>query len=64
MLETVQAAFEGKTVAQVYDNGRPIDLTVTGPDALRRDPESIGDLLLRSSSGAVDPAQRRWPTSI
>ncbi|HUO23471.1 MAG TPA: efflux RND transporter permease subunit [Caulobacteraceae bacterium] len=55
VLETVQTAFSGKTVAQVYRDGRPVDLTVTGPESLRRDPEGIGDLLLRSSSGLSTP---------
>jgi Cu/Ag efflux pump CusA len=55
VLETVQTAFSGKTVAQVYDNGRAVDLTVAGPDSLRRDPEGIGALLLRSSSGLSTP---------
>jgi Cu/Ag efflux pump CusA len=55
VLDTVQAAFSGKTVAQVYQNGRAIDLAVVGPDSLRQDPEGIGSLLLRSSSGLSTP---------
>ena len=55
VMETVQAAFSGKTVAQVYENGRAIDLAVVGPDSLRRDPEGIDRLLLRSSSGLSTP---------
>jgi Cu/Ag efflux pump CusA len=55
VLDTVQTAFAGKTVAQVYREGRAVDLTVTGPESLRRDPEGIGDLLLRSSSGLSTP---------
>jgi CzcA family heavy metal efflux pump len=55
VLDTVQTAFQGKTVAQVYQDGRPVDLAVTGPDSLRRDPEAIGKLLLRSSSGLSVP---------
>ena len=58
VLETVQTAFQGKTVAQIYDNGRPVDLAVTGPEGLRRDPEAIGQLLLRSSSGISVPLDR------
>lgn len=55
VMDTVQAAFSGKTVAQVYDNGRAVDLAVVGPDSLRRDPEGAGQLLLRSSSGVSTP---------
>jgi CzcA family heavy metal efflux pump len=55
VLDTVQAALQGVTVAHIYDSGRAVDLAVTGPEALRRDPEAIGDLLLRSSSGVSAP---------
>jgi CzcA family heavy metal efflux pump len=55
VLETVQTAFEGRTAARVYENGRAIDVAVTAQDALRRDPEGVGDLLLRSSSGLSTP---------
>ncbi|HEY4031642.1 MAG TPA: efflux RND transporter permease subunit [Caulobacteraceae bacterium] len=55
VLDTVQAALQGMTVAHIYDSGRAIDLTVTGPEALRRDPEAIDNLLLRSSSGVSVP---------
>jgi CzcA family heavy metal efflux pump len=55
VLDTVQMAFQGKPVAQTYDQGRPVDLAVTGPVSLRQDPEAIGRLLLRSSSGVSVP---------
>jgi CzcA family heavy metal efflux pump len=55
VLDTVQTAFQGKTVAQIYEEGRPVDLAVTGPEAIRNDPEAIGHLLLRSSSGLSVP---------
>jgi Cu/Ag efflux pump CusA len=55
VLDTVQAALQGVTVAHIYDAGRAVDLAVTGPEALRRDPEAIGALLLRSSSGVSAP---------
>lgn len=55
VLDTVQAALQGKTVAQIYDNGRAIEVAVTGPEALKRDPEGIDNLLLRSSSGVSVP---------
>ena len=55
VLDTVQAALQGVTVARIYDAGRAVDLAVTGPEALRRDPEAIGNLLLRSSAGVSVP---------
>ncbi len=55
VLDTVQAALQGKAVAQIYDNGRAIELAVTGPESLRRDPEGVDELLLRSSSGVSVP---------
>ena len=55
VLDTVQAALQGVTVAHIYDAGRAVDLAVTGPEALRRDPEAIGNLLLRSSAGVSVP---------
>jgi Cu/Ag efflux pump CusA len=55
VLDTVQAAFAGQTVAQIYEGPRVVDLAVTAQDYLRRDPEEIGNLLLRSSSGFSEP---------
>ena len=50
VLDTVQAAFAGERVAQIYQDGRVVDLAVSAQTSLRRDPEAIGDLLLRSTS--------------
>jgi CzcA family heavy metal efflux pump len=55
VLDTVEAAFAGAEVAHVYEGGRVIDVAVTAQDRLRRDPEGIGDLLLRSTSGMSVP---------
>jgi CzcA family heavy metal efflux pump len=55
VLDTIQAAFAGERVAQVYQDGRAIDLAVTAQDTLRRDPEAVGELLLRSPSGFSVP---------
>jgi CzcA family heavy metal efflux pump len=55
VLDTVQAAFAGERVASLYDNGRVVDLAVSAQTSLRRDPEAVGDLLLRSSSGISAP---------
>ena len=50
VLDTVQAAFAGERVAQIYEDGRAVDLAVAAQTSLRRDPEAVGDLLLRSTS--------------
>lgn len=55
VLDTVQAAFAGERVAQVYDGGRVVDVAVSAQDRVRRDPEGVGDLLLRSTSGVSTP---------
>jgi multidrug efflux pump subunit AcrB len=50
VLDTVQAAFAGETVARIYRGSRAEDLVVLAQDSLRQDPEGVGDLLLRSTS--------------
>ena len=55
VLDTVQAAFAGQRVAQIYEGGRVIDLAVSAQATLRQDPEAVGDLLLRSTSGVSVP---------
>jgi multidrug efflux pump subunit AcrB len=45
-------------VAQVYSGGRVIDVAVSAQASLRRDPEAVGNLLLRSSSGFSVPLKR------
>jgi Cu/Ag efflux pump CusA len=50
VLDTVQAAFAGATVARVYQGSKVEDIVVLGQDSLRQDPEGVGDLLLRSTS--------------
>jgi len=55
VLDTVQTAFAGVRASQFYQDGRAVDLVVDGPEQIRRDPESVGELLLRSSSGISTP---------
>jgi CzcA family heavy metal efflux pump len=55
VLDTVQAAFAGETVARIYEGPRIVDLAVSAQAELRRDPEAVGDLLLRSTSGISVP---------
>ena len=55
VLDTVQAAFAGERVGLIYAGGRVVDLAVSAQDTLRRDPEAVGELLLRSTSGVSVP---------
>ncbi len=55
VLDTLQAAFAGETVARIYEGPRIVDLAVSAQTELRRDPEAVGDLLLRSTSGISTP---------
>jgi CzcA family heavy metal efflux pump len=55
VLDTIRAAFDGERVAQIYEDGRVVDLAVAAQTSLRRDPEAIGNLLLRSTSGISAP---------
>jgi CzcA family heavy metal efflux pump len=52
VLEAVQTAYQGTTVAQTYDSNRVFDVSVILDPASRRDPESIGALAdVSSTSG-------------
>ncbi len=55
VLDTVETAYRGATAAQVYDANKVIDLVVRLPAAERLDPEAIGALLIRSTSGVTVP---------
>jgi CzcA family heavy metal efflux pump len=55
VMDTVQAAFAGEKVTQIYHSGRAVEVAVSAQDRLRRDPEGVGDLLLRSTSGISVP---------
>jgi CzcA family heavy metal efflux pump len=55
VLNTVQTAFEGTRAAQIFNNGREIDIAVTAEASVRKDPEAVGDLLIRSSQGISAP---------
>jgi CzcA family heavy metal efflux pump len=58
VLDTVQTAFEGQRAARIYEQGRTVDLAVTAQSGLRDDPEAVGELLLRSSSGISTPLKK------
>ena len=55
VLDTVQAAFAGEGVGRIYVGDRIVDLAVSAQQSLRQDPEGVGDLLLRSTSGISVP---------
>ena len=55
VLDTVQAAFAGVTMAEIYQGDRSEDLAITAQASLRQDPEGVGTLLLRSTSGISVP---------
>ncbi|MGH6967370.1 MAG: efflux RND transporter permease subunit, partial [Phenylobacterium sp.] len=54
-LDAVQTAYQGATAAQIFQDIRAIDIAVTTAPDLRQDPEAVGDLLIRSTAGAVVP---------
>ena len=51
--DAIEIAFQGHVVAQASDANRSVDLALALPPALRRDPESIGAILVRSSDGTA-----------
>lgn len=55
VLEAVQSAFQGTTVAEVYEGNRVFDVVVVLDPAQRRDPESIGALFLQNAQGTRLP---------
>ncbi|WP_226017272.1 efflux RND transporter permease subunit [Novosphingobium sp. FKTRR1] len=57
--EAVRATFAGLPAGQVGLADRAIDVVVTVPPTLRRDPEALGDVLVRASAaGATGSAVR------
>ncbi|MEI7968902.1 MAG: efflux RND transporter permease subunit [Betaproteobacteria bacterium] len=55
VLAAVQTAFEGVRVGQVFEEGHAVDaVVILGPES-RRAPAQVGDLVLRSGSGAAVP---------
>jgi CzcA family heavy metal efflux pump len=54
-LSAIGAAYQGAAAAKIFQETRTIDIAVTTPPDLRRDPESVGDLLVRSATGTAVP---------
>lgn len=55
VLTTIQTTLQGETVAQTYDGNRVFDVVVIMDPNLRRDPETIGDLLIPNRTGQYVP---------
>ena len=55
VLSAIQAAYQGVTAAQVYQETRALQIVVTTPPDLRQDPEAVGDLVIRGSAGQIVP---------
>ena len=53
--DLIQTGIAGGAVSQVFIGERRYDTTVRFPDAVRNDPDAIGNLVLTSSSGALIP---------
>jgi len=55
VLESIETAYQGAVVAQSYQGNRVVDVSVILAERDRREPERVGDLLLRSSEGTRVP---------
>lgn len=54
-LAAIGAAYQGAAAAKIFQETRTIDIAVTTPPDLRRDPEAVADLLVRSATGTAVP---------
>jgi Cu/Ag efflux pump CusA len=55
VLETVQTAFQGTIVGQVHEGNQAIGVSVIAEPKARRDPETIGSLMVGSAAGSRIP---------
>ena len=55
VLDAVQAAYQGVAVAQFHRGTQATDVAVLLDDDARRDPENVGNLLLRNAAGRSVP---------
>jgi CzcA family heavy metal efflux pump len=55
VLQAIELAYQGLDVTQVYQGNRVVDVVVILPEAQRRHPEAIGQLLLRNAAGLMVP---------
>ena len=54
-LAAIGAAYQGSAGAKIFQETRTVDIAVTTPPDMKRDPEAVGDLLVRSSTGTTVP---------
>ncbi len=54
-LNAIGSAYKGAAAAKIFQATRTIDIAVTTPPDLKRDPEAVGDLLVRSATGTAVP---------
>ena len=55
VMEAIQTAYEGRTLAQVHDGPRAIDVVAILPESRRADPEGVALLPLRAPDGTLVP---------
>jgi CzcA family heavy metal efflux pump len=55
VLDAIRTAYQGALASQVYQGNRSFGVSVILAPAARRDPESVGSLMLRDGSGALVP---------
>ena len=55
ILDAIETAYQGTEVAQIYDNNRVFAVAVILSPADRREPEAMGNLLIRGTSGPAMP---------
>ena len=55
VLDALQTAIQGSTVAQIYDGNRVFDVAVTLTPASRQKAETLGTLQLRNANGTAIP---------
>lgn len=55
VLASLETAYQGTTVGQAYEGSRVTDVTVVLDEVQRRDPERLGELLLRGLDGTAVP---------
>jgi CzcA family heavy metal efflux pump len=54
-LAAIGAAYQGSAGAKIFQETRTVDIAVTTPPDMKRDPEAVGELLIRSATGTTVP---------
>ncbi|HEX3365317.1 efflux RND transporter permease subunit [Phenylobacterium sp.] len=54
-LAAIGAAYQGSAGAKIFQETRTIDVAVTTPPDMKRNPEAVGELLVRSATGTTVP---------